>query len=349
MTAQVASLDAYRKELVGLPAERFIGSLLWFSLSGGREVDLTTGTVTTHPVRTTHALLEQWFKDLDLDEAFLPPKILKVNAFRKASSEVTRKYETSAEGVHATLLVREVTYDGEQVVRHIVKEMRDSRQQKLKYEPHLATLKFFRARRTAAGRAANSEDWRWQILNTVAPEDLPHVESMIAEIQGRYDDLAVYLHHQAIRGMIRDYLTSLNAIAVKPQGGVYFIHQSRQDTVDALQQLVERIGPNCSFHQVPLLDTPRQRAMLTDAFQDEVEQDVKLLLKDVLDLNEKVKNGKGKVTPEKYADLNARLQDVMSRSTEYTRVLGLAQGRAGDALELGIIAVSELAGRIVVK
>src|SRR4051812_2290698 len=117
---QVAELNAYRNRLAGIPANRFIGSILWFSLGGSKEVDLVAGTTSTSAVRVTHAQLVEWFTDLDLDDSFLPPQVKKVDAFRNATSQVSRQYDMAAEGVSATLMIREVTYDSEQVVRHIV-------------------------------------------------------------------------------------------------------------------------------------------------------------------------------------------------------------------------------------
>jgi len=340
----VASLDEYRNRLADLPPERFIGSILWFSIAG--TVERTDGKRSTVPVRITHDQLEQWFEELDLDKRYLPAQIKRVDAFRNASSQVRREFDEQGEGRSAELMVREVMYNDEQVVRHIVKEQRDRRGQKLEYVPHMATLKFFRARRTSGGRSQQGAQFKWAILKGVSDTDRAHLEAMIAEIEEKFVDLSSNLHSQAIRGMVRKYVTDLNAIGVKPSGGVYFVHSSRQKTVDALQELVNRIGQGCQFHQLPLVDTEEQRQMLTDAFQDEVQNDVEGLLKDIAILNEKAKTKGGKIPATKYAELNSRFQDIVERSEEYTRVLGLAQGRAGSALELALDAIMDLLPRL---
>lgn len=340
--AGVVDINAYRHRLANLPEERFIGSILWFSITGS--VTYANGRRETLPVRVTHDWLERQFEDLDLDKRFLPPKIKAVDAFRKATSEASREYPLAQDGMSALLMVREVDYDTEQVVRHVVKEIKDRRGKKLDYDPQLATLKFMRGGRTHKGKRPGGEAFKWAIMRHVTGAERKTVEELIAEADARYKDLATNLHADAIRAVIRNYLTDLNAIAVKPSGGLYFVHMSRQKTVDALHELVKRIGQGCTFHQLPLLDTVDQREMLTDAFQTEVEDEVRKLNGDIATLNEKSKGGK--VAVSKYAEVKARYDAVTERSEEYTRVLGLAQGRAGAALELALDAVMDLSGRL---
>lgn len=338
----VVDLNSYRNRLANLPPERFVGSILWFSITG--EVKYTNGRRETLPVRVTHDWLEAQFDDLDLDKRFLPPKIKAVDAFRKATSEATREYPLPQDGMSALLMVREVDYDAEQVVRHVVKEIKDRRGKKLDYDPQLATLKFLRGGRTAKGKRPGGEAFKWQIMRHVTGDERKMVQELIEEADARYKDLSTNLHADAIRAVVRNYLTDLNAIAVKPSGGVYFVHTSRQKTVDALHELVKRIGQGCTFHQLPLLDTVDQREMLTDAFQTEVEDEVRKLLGDIAATNEKVKGGK--IPAGEYAKLKTRYDSVMERSDEYTRLLGLALGRAGSALELALDAVVDLSGRL---
>lgn len=342
--AAVTNLAQYKDRLAGLPQDRFVGSILWFSIAG--TVTYTNGKRENLPVRITHDQLAKWFDELDLDPAYLPPKIKAVDAFRRATTESQREYPVDPKkGITATLMIREVTYDNEQVVRHVVKEVRDPQGQKLDYQPHMATLKFMRGGRTAKGKRPGGEAFKHSILTNVQGNDRKQVEALVENAVERYRDLSTNLHADAIRAVIRNYLTSLNAISVKPSGGVYFVHMSRQATVDSLQQLVQRIGQGCSFHQLPLLDTVDQREMLTEAFQSEVEDEVRNLLKDVAILLDKA-GSNGKIPQSKYADLNVRYQAIVERSEEYTRVLGLAQGRAGSALELALDGIMDMTSRL---
>lgn len=345
MTA--APIAAYKEHLAGLPEESFIGSLLWYSISG--TIDYTDGKRTQVPVRVTRDQLEAWFHELGLDTDFLPPRILKVDAFRKASTESKRLYDLP-DGSKAELYVDEVESNAEFVLRHIMRKVRDPRQQededKLTSE-YMASLKFFRGGRTAKAKRSAGDHYKSRPRPGLAALDLGHVESMLSEIDDRYTDLSANLNEDKIRAVIRNYLTHLNAIGVKPSGAVYFVYKSRQNTLDALEELVRRIGQGCTLEQVPLVDDQKRRNMLTEAFQAEVEDDVRLLLGKIAEANGKSKGGK--VSPKLYAELNARYQEVQSRSEEYTKVLGLAMGRAASSLELALDSVMDLATRIDFK
>jgi len=358
----VTDLDTYRAQVASLAPDRIIGSILWFSITG--TVDRADGRRTMLPVRVQHDVLTQWFTELDLDERFLPPKIKKIDAFRTATSNVKGTRYPLNEYQEAEFLVTEIDANPEYVLRHIIREVRDKNAKHSTYA-HVATLKFFRGARTSAGKRHSMEHYKATINHTLVEVGLDgkktgntypldavdrmQVENLLANIEVAYTDLAANLHAQAIRAVIRNYLVHLNAIAVKPSGGVYFVHNSRQSTLNNLQELVKRIGQGCSFHQIPLPDTTEQREMLTEAFEAEVEDDCRLLQKEIAEVNDKARTKGGKITAAKYADLSARYADIVQRSEEYTRVLGLAQERAAIALENSLDLVMDLATRIDVK
>lgn len=388
-TNGVGVLNDYRDRLAGVEPSKILGSILFFSIAGTTEI--VDGKRVQKPVRISEDDLSRIFEDEDLDKRFLPPRIKKVDAFRKATSAAGATYDVpfiitwsaacpkcgemydvpnpkntyecandqspltpvekrvAQEGVTAELMVREVNTDNERVVRHIVKERRDRRAERLHYEEHIATLTFYRGTKRTRGTAQSGEKMQAKIMPSVTGEDRDQVEKMIDGAKSNYDDLANYLHADAIRAVVRNYLVYLNAISVKPNGGVYFVHSSRQKTVDALERMVERIGQGCSFQQVPLLDdvSGYQRQKLTDAFQAEVEDDVRLLNKNITELREKSKDkNSGKIDPKAFAEISARYQNIIERSEEYTRVLGLAQGRAASALELAMDNVADLATKV---
>lgn len=343
--AKSASLGDYRERLAGLPADHFVGSILWFSISG--TVERPDGRRTVVPVRVNSDQLEDWFDDLELDRDFLPARIKKIDAFRNASSQARSEYSLT-DGKRAQLRVEEVRSDAEQVIRHVMCLIVDSRNEQLSYD-HMATLKFIRGGRTARGKRHSGDHWKYQVLHRVKGQDREKVEAFIADISQRYDDLAVNLQSPAIRSVLRQYLSSLNAISMKTSGGVYFVHKERWDVIDRLQELVKRISQGCVLEHFPLVDTDGSRSMLAEAHQAEVEEEIRKLLVEVATVEEKAKARGGRIEPKVYAQLNGRLQEVMTRSEDVAKTVGLAQGRASSAIELALDAVTDMATRLDVK
>lgn len=337
-------LAQYKDRLGGLPADDFIGSILWYSIAGS--VDRSSGKREQIPVRVTRDQMTAWFAELGLDPTFLPPRILKVDAFRKATSAIKREYALPDER-RAVLYVDEVDSNDDFVLRHVMRKVYDPRQQvdddKLVAD-FVASLKFFRGGRTSMGKRATGDHYKSRPKPGLDQVDLLEVEALLEDVDNAYTDLSANLNEDKIRAVIRNYLGHLNAIAVKPQGAVYFVHNTRQDTLDALQVLVRRIGQGCSFEQIPLVDTGEQRTMLNEAFQNEVEDDVRLLLVKIATINEKTRGGPVKASV--YAELSETYKQVAARSEEYAVLLDQAQGRAASALELALTSVMDLARRI---
>lgn len=339
----VQTLHGYRTRLAGLPDSAFIGSVLWYSIAGTVERGID-GKRQVFPVRCSQDLMEEWFDELGLDKQFLPSRIKKIDAFRNASSAVKREYILDEGNQRfAELRVEEVRSDAEQVIRHVVQIVRDERKEQLALH-HMATLKFIRGGRTAKGKRHSGDHVKTAVLTRVKGEDREQVQALLDDFDERFEDLAVNLQSPAIRGVIRTILGALGAIAMKTSGGVYFVPKTNWPQVDALQQLIRRIGQGCVLEQFPLVDTTESRDMLTEAYQAEVEDDVRLLLRKIAELNTSKKNGK--ITAKQYADLNALYHEVAGRAQTTGEQLGLAMGRAAGALELALESVTEMATRI---
>lgn len=338
--ATLVSLNDYKNRLADIDPSKFVGSILWFSISG--EVDRKeNGKKQLTPVRVTREWMADQFTKLQLDPKFLPDQLNPINAFKAVSTNARREYPLPEDGTTARLMVREVTSDEERIVRHIIREVCDSKGEMLSYS-HIGTLVFWRKRKSA--KTTNSNHLDMIALNSADSLDREHLDSLFEQINTDYLDACVNLQSQAIRAILRNYLGSLNAIAVKPQGGVYFVHTTRQDAIDSLQTLVARIGQGCKFHQLPLLDTVEQREMLTDAFQDEVEHDVEVLLERIA-----VANASKGIRLSTFIALQLQVQAITERAHEYAQLLGLAQGRAGAALELAFDTVAGLGTKLVAE
>lgn len=330
----MTAFDQYKAQLAGLPDDKFIGSVLWFTVNRAR--------VTLDEMRL-------WFLELGLDERFLPNPPLAVDAFRNATGEShvsTIEYALAKGGQTAKLSFEEVKYDAELVERQIVRMVRDRHLGELSHTI-VGRGKFYRQSKQSRrkGEAAGHKvkfTIDWDGLESQAEKE--QVDAWVNRVHDEYAMLCQFPTANAIRGTIRQYIQHLNAISVRPSGGVYFVHKSRQATINALVEFAERFKNGSQVHTLPLVDTGEQREMLADSFQAEVTEKCQRLLTDVAKLNEKY--GKGKIPAKDYAAANGAYQDLMERAREYTDILQLGMGEAGTALEAALDSVMDLATRI---
>lgn len=338
------SLKDYKSRLAGISPTKFIGSILWYSVAGTVERGIDGKRVSV-PVRVHQDVLEEWFDELGIDLGFLPPRIKKIDAFRNASSSVRMEYEVpGSDGSRfATLRIEEVKSDQEQVIRHVVRVVRDARKEQLSLD-HMATIKFFRGGRTAKGKRHSGDHYKPQILSRVRGDERIRVAALIKEFETRYDDLSSHLHPPALRAVVRAILTSYNAIPMKSSGGLYFVHKSRWTQLQALQALMAKLGAGCELEEMPLIDTVDKRTMLTEALEEKVVDDCNKLLVQIASVNEACKGGK--VPGRKYAEVNASYTEIAAALEDYADLIGIAQGKATRALELALDSVMEMAGRL---
>lgn len=325
----VSTLAEYQARLAGMPQESFIGTVCWFSIIAAR---------------VKHEQLQTLFQQLGLDERFLPKPIKPIDAFRKATTETKLEYPmpwVDSES-KARIMVREVTAAEEMVTRHIVRENVDAKGKTLSYDK-IGEAVFYRpSRQQRRNGTIGGERIRIQLMGTYPDVEMEQLRKATEDMKARYHEMCAFLDSNAIRAIVRNYVVDLNAISVKASGGVYFVHKSRQVELDKLRKFVQQIGSN--FHTLPLVDTEEQREMLSDAFQNEVEDEVGALLKDIAAINEKHKDG---VPAAKYKEISTRFSTVVERSEEYTGLLGLAQERAAAALELAMMSQADMAGRVM--
>ena len=327
----MTSFDAYKEQLAGLPAKKFIGAIVWFTIN---EAMITRDEIV------------KLFVDNGLDERFVPNPIKAVDAFRRATSRAEVEYDYPGNKRTATLYIDEVDYDDERVVQHIFRKVRD-RQALVLDHTQVGEAIFYRQSRTARRQGVGGESVKFSMKRAQLSEDEQEIAAkFIDDVHRSYERGKQFITGQALRGMVRNYVVSTNAISVRPSGGVYFVHKSRIETIDALSRVVEQLGNGSVIHTLPLIDTDQQRGMLTEAFQDEVVDECEKLLKELAEVNEKHSKKGGKVPAKKYAALRQQLGETMGRADEYTRVLGLNQERSAASIELAMNALLEMAGRI---
>ncbi|MER7688655.1 DUF6744 family protein [Streptomyces sp. NPDC097610] len=252
--------------------------------------------------RVTRDDLSTWFRELDLDEDLLPPPLRQADVFERVTGQDgvrvtyplddpaatgpasrTKRRRRKELEPSATLMVRHVRRDGDQIVRHVVREVRDEKQATLKYDSNLAVCTFHRDH--AEGSAEGAGDLTIEPNHTGIAK-LPKAEQttvleMLAAVERRYRHGCTYLTSDKLRSVIRQYVEHLSAIKVRPTGGVYFVHRQHAEVLGWLRDLVGRFGPESSFIRVPLPDQDEMREMVIKAFTTSAKDDLDRLAEDI--------------------------------------------------------------------
>lgn len=246
--------------------------------------------------------LERWFPELGLDSAFLPPSIRPVDAFEKitgrdgvrVSYPLDGQRPLTADGKRArrpangtareaTLMVRHVRRDGGQIIRHLVREVRDEQQTKLSYDARLGECVFLRDSSDTAGHGAGTlQVTADHAAIAVLPEDeRSTVYAVLEELKDTYAERCIFLTADRLRTLIRSYVEQLGAIRVRPTGGVYFVHRAHAKDLAALRELVARMGEGSNLVRIPIPDQDEMREMIVTAFTTKAKDDLDRLARDI--------------------------------------------------------------------
>jgi hypothetical protein len=167
------------------------------------------------------------------------------------------------------------------------------------------------------------------------------VQALIEKFDATYTQLTTYRDSADVRTILREYLATLNAIAVKPQGALYFVGTEHQPTLDALQNFVRTINPANLFHQVPLVDTDEQRDMLGEAFTNQIIDEATGLIGKIRAYQDTI--GRDPADARKYAAFRADYENILARRNDALERLDRTDARAASTLELLFSQITDLA------
>lgn len=272
----------------GISDDRLLGHIAWYTI--------------TRP-NVTHDQFQEMVSDLPLSNSIIPTKPRLGDAFKRACRYSERKNLPlpGRDDQFANFLIRKVTQNSKEVVRHLVLEIVDEDGETLEYHD-VAHMKFDRTKESLHVRKLHIND----TLDEMTQETL----SMFTD---NFDKATKYLDAQVIRLKIRDQLELMGAISVRPQGSVYFIPMKSKDQTEALETLCQRIGEGSMFHALPLVDTTKQREMVTDAFEGEVHDEATQL---IAELNKKKQEGK-QITQRAFEAYRIRFNKLRENAKDY--------------------------------
>jgi hypothetical protein len=322
------ALGDYLKEVDELPPGSLIGHLVMF-------------TIMDTPIERDW--LVKQFDDLGLDQSRLPPPVVALDAFKKATSSAKDRYTLEPSGNTVQVMCRERKSDKNRVIRQITVEVRDaSGENELSYSKGIECT-FFRPRRDAANHQINQKSARalFQVVEDGKPpldeEGKARLHKISDEIEARFEHHAHYLDGDKIRAVVRNYLRhQINAIELR--GGTYFVPDTHVDELIRLRTLVERIENGCNMIDFALPALSRHRELIVEAFQKDAADKLAQIVSDIADLRDTRKN----ITPAAYSKVKERYDTVMSQAEEYLTRLELNQDVTAAHAEIALASLEAL-------
>lgn len=309
-----------RLAVIDKPAEdtRFLGQLVWYTVTD---------------LEITRMELERIFANVGLDQNHLPNEIKPVDAFRRATSAVEAKRLPHAKDQFINLLVREVCANDSEVVRHLVREVVDSNNVRLHYQ-EVATFSLSRA------------DGKMKVFPW--PPATEAERAACAEAQTFYEKFRNSYNGRHLREVVHDILETTGPVAVRPSGGVYFVPQQHERTVEQLKALVERLanygttGQRSKLYTVPVIDLVEQRKMVEESLVDQVSKESHAIIAEATEI---LKSGKT-VTTVLARTLAERTRKLAGLTAQYEELLEQELTTVRSTLELARMQATALLGKV---
>ncbi len=181
-------------------------------------------------------------------------------------------------------MIRHVRRDRDQIVRRVVREVRDEAATRLSYDTWLAECVFRRDTHPTAAHGAGALHLTpdHAAISALPPGEQERVRATLADLQAAFQRYCTYLGSDRLRGVLRTYIGNLNAIRVRTTGGVYFVHHRHANTLAALRELVRRFGAGSHLSRVPLPDQEEMREMVITAFTTKSREALDRLARDIV-------------------------------------------------------------------
>lgn len=224
-----------------------LGHLIWYSVKESR-------------IKITD--LRRIFTQIGISPDFIPEETSKINAFKRATSELSEEVEVEIEpGKTAVYMVRLKAKSDDELVKSIIKEIRDSTNKTLDYKE--------------IGRAhfdKDTEEVRYFDLETDS-------QPVTTQIKQLYSTYCTYLTGKQIRAVFHEIIQSMSPTLVRPSGAVYFIPYAHADMVQRMEVLSKELGVfgitdfESAFESIPLIDADKTRALVEVRFEEQNTRD----------------------------------------------------------------------------
>ncbi len=232
---------------------------------GGEKVPIL-GYLIWYSVKESRIKIEDMrnlFAQIKIPTDFLPEEPSRINAFKRATTELSEEVEVDlGQGMTAVYMIRLTVKSDDEIVKSLIKEVRDASNKKLSYE-EIGRVHFDK----------DTEDVRYYDLK-------PDSQPIITQIKQIYETYCVYLTGKQIRVMIHEIIKSMAPTLVRPSGAVYFIPYVHAEMVQKMEVLSKELAAygitdyESAFESIPLIDADKTRALVEVRFEEQNTRDV---------------------------------------------------------------------------
>lgn len=257
-------------------------------------------------------LANLWSKH-NLPGEFLPGEIRPCDAFRRATATGQQTIKVNWNGgiYQSRMLVREVKCDISEIVRLLVREIVDSRNEVLDY----AT-----AGRIVFTRSNNkvSTKFEWGL----SPEY--NYENILQSIECTYDDFVNFHTRDTVRNLVHKLIRSCNPVNIIPRSQGKFIPRRNHSLLLDLKALLSDLQPfanreECRMDLIPIINSTDQRELVARRASVELTGELDTL---VSDLAEHLQKGDD-MKIDTVQRITNRALELQERAREYERLLNV--------------------------
>lgn len=223
-------------------------------------------------IRISKDDLKKLFVEVDLSYKYLPEDPTELSAFKRASDETDELFQEKIDDTKtAVYMVRLVEDNDHEVLKKLIKEIRDISNDILSYQEvgHVWLVK--------PTQLNPSPVIHWR------PN--PGSEHIVNHIKQLYTDYCNNLTGRSIRTMFRRILDSLTPSMVRP--GVYLIPTKHKDIITKLKTLATKLKPytitnyTTSFYSVPIVDLDEMQDFIRYHADDHNTKEIDSLITDL--------------------------------------------------------------------
>lgn len=254
-----------------------------------------------------------WHKH-GLSGEFLPGEIRACDAYRRATATARRTVFVNWQGNQYTarLMVREVKSDVKEIVRLLVREVVDTRNEVLDYAV-VGKMTFSREKETVSIYCEHgySSEFDYQ--------------KILDETVTTFNDYINYHTRDTVRNIVNKVINSTNPVRIIPRSQGKFIPKRNYVTLLGLQGLLQDLKPysttqECCMDIIPIVDTVEQRQLVARRVNAEFGTELDNL---VAELAKQLNSGNQNINMDTVKRMVSRAQDIQKRVAEYEKVLNV--------------------------